>query len=217
VPAFAPRLDILPPAQRALWDELGAVPAGFTLYRGTAVALHLGHRESIDFDFFCDTPLDPSWPPPALSLLAEAIVTQREPDTYSCIVNRDGPVRLSFFGVPRLPRLRPALRAPGNGLPVADLMDLAGTKAAVVQRRAEDKDYLDIDAMLTDGRIDLPTALSAAQALYGHGFNPLATLKALTYFQDGTVTRLATAVRQRLVAACRAVDLDALPLVQARR
>lgn len=48
---FQPRLDILPPAQRALWDELGGLPHGFVLYGGTALALRLGHRQSIDFDF----------------------------------------------------------------------------------------------------------------------------------------------------------------------
>ena len=49
---FSPRLDILPPPQISLWPELGQVPADFALYGGTALALHLGHRESIDFDFF---------------------------------------------------------------------------------------------------------------------------------------------------------------------
>src|SRR6202034_2462988 len=49
---FSPHLEILPPAQRELWRELDQVPAEFTLYGGTAIALHLGHRQSVDFDFF---------------------------------------------------------------------------------------------------------------------------------------------------------------------
>jgi hypothetical protein len=52
MPTFQPRLDILPPAQRALWLELDATPGHFTLYSGTALALRLGHRQSFDFDFF---------------------------------------------------------------------------------------------------------------------------------------------------------------------
>ena len=48
---FTPRLDILPPPQRRLWDELAAIPPEFVLYGGTAIALHLGHRQSVDFDF----------------------------------------------------------------------------------------------------------------------------------------------------------------------
>ncbi len=56
---LAPRLDILPPPQRRLWDELSDVPPEFVLYGGTALALHLGHRTSVDFDFFGNKPLDP--------------------------------------------------------------------------------------------------------------------------------------------------------------
>ena len=56
---FKPRMDMLPPAQRRLWPELRRAPGlGFTLYGGTAIALRLGHRTSVDFDFFSDKPLD---------------------------------------------------------------------------------------------------------------------------------------------------------------
>jgi hypothetical protein len=162
---FSPRLDILPPPLLRLWGELAAVPAEFVLYCGTAIALHLGHRQSVDFDFFGNRPLDPMQLVPEMAFLAGATVTQREPNTFSCLVDRGGVVKLSFFGLPGIPRLSPPLIAPGNGLQVASLLDLAGMKASVVQMRAEAKDYLDIDAILTDGRIDLPTALAGAQAI----------------------------------------------------
>ena len=55
---YTPRLDILPVAQRALWPRLSEVPKDFVLYGGTAIALHLAHRQSIDFDFFAATPFD---------------------------------------------------------------------------------------------------------------------------------------------------------------
>jgi Nucleotidyl transferase AbiEii toxin, Type IV TA system len=210
---LAPRLDILPPPQRRLWDELAAVPPEFVLYGGTAVALQLGHRQSVDFDLFGNRPLDPANLMPAIPFLAGVIVTQREPNTFSCIVDRGGQVRLSFFGLPGIPRLTPPLVAPDNGLQVASLLDLAGMMASVVQMRAEAKDYLDIDAILADGRVDLPMALAAGRAIYGPAFNPLATLKALAYFEDGTVKRLPADVRNRLLSATRTVDLDRLPVI----
>jgi hypothetical protein len=210
---FAPRLDILPPPQRRLWDELVAVPAEFVLYGGTAIALQLGHRQSADFDFFGNRPLDPIHLVPAIPFLAAATITQREPDTLSCVVDRGGAVKLSFFGLPGIARLSPPLIAPDNGLQVASLLDLAGMKVSVVQMRAEAKDYLDIDAILGDGRIDLPTALASARAIHGPAFNPLATLKALAYFGDGNLRGLPQAVRDRLVQAARAVDLDRLPII----
>ena len=210
---FAPRLDILPPSQRQLWAELAAVPASFVLYGGTAVALHLGHRRSIDFDFFGNQPFEPAQLAAAIPFMTAATITQQAPNTLSGIVDRGGPVKLSFFGVPGLPRLAPPLVAPDNGLHVAALLDLAGTKAAVVQQRAEAKDYRDLDAILRDRRIDLPTALAAAAAMYGATFNPQLTLKALSYFDDGNLPRLARATKDRLAQAAREVDLDRLPVI----
>jgi hypothetical protein len=210
---FKPRLDILPKPQRRLWDELTAVPTEFVLYGGTAIALHLGHRRSVDFDFFGPRPFDPETLAASIPFLKPARITHQEANTLTVLVDRNGPVKLSFFGVPRLPRLAPSHIAPENALKIASLLDLAGTKASVVQRRAEAKDYRDIDAILQDGRIDLPTALAAAKALYGARFNPQITLKALSYFGEGTLRRLPKAVKDRLATAARAVDLDQLPTI----
>jgi hypothetical protein len=210
---FAPRLDILPKAQRRLWDELAAVPAEFVLYGGTAIALHLGHRRSVDFDFFGNQPFDPQKLTASIPFMTAAKITQREPNTLSGIVDRGGPVKLSFFGVPGLPRLAPPHIAPDNGLQIASLLDLAGTKANVVQLRAEAKDYRDIDAILRDGRIDLSTALASAQAIYGPQFNPQIALKALSFFDDGNLRRLSKATKDRLAQAVREVDLDRLPTI----
>lgn len=56
---FKPRMEILPSAQQRLWPELRpAAELGFALYGGTAIALRLGHRHSVDFDFFSEKPLD---------------------------------------------------------------------------------------------------------------------------------------------------------------
>ena len=57
--AFAPNLTILHAPQRTLWAELAATPDTFTLYGGTGLALRLGHRSSVDFDFFSNASFDP--------------------------------------------------------------------------------------------------------------------------------------------------------------
>jgi hypothetical protein len=98
---------------------------------------------------------------------------------------------------------------------VASLLDIAGTKLAVVQKRAEAKDYYyDIDALLRSG-IALSTALAAGSVVYGGSFNPLVALKALSYFDD--VPALPTDVRGRLRAAVAAVDITALPTLEPHR
>lgn len=210
---FIPRLEILPPPQRRLWPELSAVPQGFVLYGGTAITLHLGHRPSVDFDFFGNQAFDPDRLAASLRFLSDGQVIQKAENTLTCLVDRDGPVQISFFGVPGLPRLGKPVVAPDHGLRIASLIDLAGMKAAVVQKRAEAKDYVDLDALIRSGAVDLPTALVAGQAIYGRSFNPQITLKALCYFGDGDLKALPEDLKTRLVQAVRAVDLDYLPAI----
>jgi hypothetical protein len=205
-------LDILPAAQRALWPELGATPPEFTLCRDTAIALRLGHRASADFDFFGRAPFDPDCLLAALPYLAGARILQREENTLTCLVTRGGPVQVSFFGLPTIGRIEAPTPVEGPGFLIASLIDLAGMKAPVLQKRAQAKDYLDIDALITAG-IDLPKALAVGRAIYGTAFEPQITVKALTYFGDGDLPTLPAPVRRRLIAAATAVDLDALPRI----
>jgi hypothetical protein len=93
------------------------------------------------------------------------------------------------------------------------LIDLAGTKAAVVQVRPEAKDYIDLDTLISAGGISLPMALTAAQKLYGVSFNPQITLKALSYFEDGNLRSLPEDTKARLAGTARDVDLDRLPVL----
>ena len=204
-------LDLLSPAQRRLWDELGDVPPQFTLYGGTAIALYLGHRESIDFDFFGSESFNPQRLYAAVPFLKGAKIAQQAANTLTCLVERDGNVQVSFFGVPDMTVLRAPFTFPDNGVRIASLIDLAGMKAAVVQQRAEAKDYLDLHALIHQEVVDLPTALAAASRIYPDSFQPQLTLKALTYFDDGDLHTLPETVRSGLVEAVRTVDLDRLP------
>ena len=85
---FAPNLDILPPAQRAIWPLLGpAVELGLVLYGGTAIALQLGHRTSIDFDFFTDQPLDKAEIRHRFAFMESATVLRDELNTLTVITD----------------------------------------------------------------------------------------------------------------------------------
>lgn len=196
-----------------LWQELAGVPSNFTLYGGTAVALHLGHRQSVDFDFFGTTEINTALIYRDIPFLRGAQIIQQERNTLTCVVDRDGPVKVSFFGVPGIKSIEPPLTVVENGLKVASLIDLAGMKAAVVQHRAEAKDFLDLDAIM-DAGIGLPTALAAAGLIYGSQFNPQISLKALSYFDDGDLATLSEVVKGRIVKAVGTTNLDCLPTVK---
>ena len=211
---FDPRLEILPAAQRALWVRLGEIPTEFVLCGGTAIALQLGHRQSIDFDFFGSRTFDPDQLYSRLPFLSGASVLQQAANTLTCRVGHEDPVIVSFFGVPALRRVAPPLIARENGLRIASLLDLAGMKAAAVQQRAEAKDYIDLHALMGAG-IDLPAALAAARVIYGQRFNPQLTLKALSFFGDGDLPSLPTNLQKGIVEAVKLVDLGRLPTFEA--
>ncbi len=207
---FTPNLDTLPTGQRALWPELAATPETFTLYGGTALALRLGHRTSVDFDFFSNASFDADDLARRIPYIRDAERVQVGPNTLTCRVERGGPVLVSFFGDLGLGQVAAPEQVQDTGLRVASLLDIAGTKAAVVQKRAEVKDYIDVDALLRHG-VDLPTMLAAGAVVYGRKFNPLITLKALSFFDD--VTSLPGEVRERLTRAVEAVDVTKLPVL----
>lgn len=205
-----PRLEVLPPAQRRLWDELGGTPRHFTLYGGTALALKLGHRQSIDFDFFSEETFDAQLLAATIPYLKNARL-ELAPNTINAMIDCDGPVRVSLFGglSRRLVRRPEILSNPD--ITIASTIDIAATKLAAVLSRSEAKDYVDIHAIVTMTEVDLAQALAAAKHAYGSRFNTYAALRTLSYFGDGDLHKVPGRTRRELTAAVRAVDLDRLP------
>lgn len=207
---FEARVDTLPEPQQRFWPELQWTPKEFVLYGGTALVLRLGHRQSEDFDFFSTSPFDPARLHKRIAYLRGAEVVQRLENTLTCLLDRRGEIHVSFFGGLSLNRIEDADIAAGPDIKVASLLDLAATKAEVVQSRASAKDYIDIDALIQAG-ITLAQALGAAQAVYGESFNPLLTLKALTFFGDGDLQTVPTDIQKRLRRAVQETDLEHTP------
>lgn len=204
-------LSVLPSPQRALWDELSSIPEEFVLYGGTAIALQLGHRQSVDFDFFARADIDPLRLIERIDFLAGSESLQLEANTLTVRVHRSGPVLVSFFGVPRLPLLRPPVVHRQAPIALGSLLELGGMKALVVQKRAEAKDYLDIHALLTQAKLDLAELLAAAAQLYGSSFTPEITLKSLCFYDDGNLSTLPNGIRRDLRLAIRSCDPRSLP------
>ena len=211
------RLDVLPAAQRSLWPQLASLPRSFVLYGGTALALRLGHRTSIDFDFFAHDPLDHATLERTLSWLREGEALQEEANARTVLVRTDhGSVKVSLFGNIAFGRVgEPELTEDGT-LSVASLLDLAGTKVKALLQRVEAKDYLDVAALL-DAGVPIEAILGAARALFGPSFNPLIAQKTLAYFEGGDLASLPADVKRTLTThATRDVEVSALPKRSAR-
>lgn len=148
--------------------------------------------------------------------LRDGKVTLLRGNTLTVALDRSGPVSVSFFGGLGLTRVSSPDSADDNGVQVASLLDVAGCKMAVVQTRAEGKDYRDIAALLEHG-VSLGKALAAAKAIYGGQFDPRTTLRALSYFADGDLPKLPGAVQSALRTAAAGVKLDELPALVGKR
>lgn len=204
--SFDPKLDVLPVAQQQIWNALAAAPRlGFVLYGGTAIALHLGHRRSIDFDFFRSEPLEKNQLQAKFAFVKGAAVLQETPDTQVILAEMPaGSVKVSFFGNIGFGRVRDPLRTSDGILLVASLDDLMATKLKAILDRAEAKDYRDIAAMISAG-VSLSAGLSAFREMFDG--EPAQVLRAIGYFKDGDLKTMSQADQQLLRRARDAVEV----------
>jgi len=186
---FDPKTNILPKAQQEIWPLLAPVQRlSFVLYGGTAVALHLGHRISVDFHFFRTGPLDKRNIETSLSFMRDAQTIQEDENTLVVIAPmQSGPVKLSFFGAIAIGRINEPLRTRDGTLLVASLEDLLATKLKAIMDRAEAKDYRDISVMVSAGT-SLERALGGFAKMYGK--DPGLPLRAMGFFKDGDLASL---------------------------
>ena len=199
---FSPHWEVLPAAQGEIWTALaGSAELGLVLYGGTAVALRLGHRSSIDFDFFTEKPLNREALANAFAFIARSEVIQDRPDTLTVLapVGQDR-VRVSFFGGIAMGRAGVPELTPGSTVEVASPLDLLATKLKVMQQRIEVKDYWDVAALLRSG-VQLEMGLAAARAMYYPTFEPSEAARALTYFEGGDLSSLAENDKAILIGA----------------
>ena len=209
-----PKLSILPAAQREILPHLAPAPKlGFVLYGGTAIALHLGHRESLDFDFFRSDSLDKDQLRTAFSFVRGAAVLRDTPDTLVILAEMpSGAVKVSLFGGIGFGRVNDPLQTSDGTLLVASLDDLMATKLKATLDRAEAKDYRDIAEMISVG-VPLAAGLSAFSQMFNG--EPAKVLRALGYFKDGDLNTL-NAVDRKIL--CDARDLvGRLPEVHVKR
>ncbi len=215
---FKACMQILPPGQQGLWPELASVTAaGFVLYGGTAIALRLGHRTSVDFDFFSEQALDRESIGAIAPFVRRATVIQDERNTLSVLMpvaeEEATQVKVSFFGTIGFGRVGEPEFTEDGVLQVASMDDLLATKLKVILQRAEAKDYRDIAAIIGSGA-DLLTGLAAARELFGKTFQPSESLKALTFFADGDLATLTN--REKTILIYAASTVRELPLVSIR-
>lgn len=116
----------------------------FRLFGGTALALQLGHRISVDADFICDN----TFKKKELTHHLEQIF----PDTVSNIVEGDlgvfakvGGIKIDFLSWNK-PFIRPQIEM--DDIRLMHVEEIAAHKLYAILNRGEKKDYVDIACLL---------------------------------------------------------------------
>lgn len=171
--------DILDEERVNILPRLSFLKDRFYLAGGTGLALQLGHRDSVDFDFFTKQSLDTfNLYKGLLQVFGQENVskTLEEKDTLNVILN--GNIKLSFFSYP-YPLLEPLIQE--DFLNIANIIDVGCMKLSAIVNRAQEKDYIDLYFILK--QISLVTLLSKAkEKMPDLDYNLI--LKSLIYFDD---------------------------------
>ena len=176
--------ELLPEGAIPVASILAQWPAmqQFYLAGGTGLALHLGHRQSRDLDFFTRDPRDEL---PSLNgqeeVLAQFGTVEREMDTTEQKQWRLDGISVTLLAYPFAHHFPYQM---WRGLSVADARDIAIHKAYTVGRPAQARDYLDLHAVLTHGLLSFEELIRWAQETYQEAFSPRLFLQQLTYTQD---------------------------------
>ena len=169
---------VLEDGQKKLLPLVGRFFADFYLAGGTAIALQLGHRRSIDFDLF--TPRAISQPKIRKIIIKNNHIDRviiDEKDEYTLIV--DG-IKLTFLHYPF--NIKPSKKFDGY-IQLPDLSTLAAMKAYALGRRAKWKDYVDL-YWIMENNCGIVKIIRKAKEIFGAEFNEKNFRRQIAYFKD---------------------------------
>lgn len=169
-----------------LFPKLGAFK-GFYLAGGTALALHIGHRVSVDFDLFTRASIPRSLLPKVKKAFSGFSVKDSVNNSDELTVWVDG-VKCTFLRYPYAVQQKTVAY---RGVPLLSVADIAVTKAYTIGRRGYFKDYVDMYYILKEEHTRLRHIIARAQKVYGDDFNDRLFLEQLVYLDDVKETNIA--------------------------
>jgi len=172
--------EVLVPDQTQLLAQLSSVSQkwGAYLAGGAAIALQLGHRRSVDFDWFTRRTLPPAQLVQDLEALKVPLdVRQNKEGTF---LARVGGVDFSVFRYKYELVGRPVTY---QGCEVASLQDIAAMKMTAIVQRAVKRDYVDLHLLFSTGNLSLREVIATMERKFA-GLDPAVAVRAMTYFKD---------------------------------
>ena len=170
--------QILNDKQLELLPLLKQYKREYYLVGGTAIALYIGHRRSIDFDLFKYSALNRKRNLDKISKEGYQFVLTRNVEEQQNLIVND--VKLTFFQYPF--EISP-INTFEDTVKLPSLLDLASMKAYALGRRSKWKDYVDL-CILLDRHFTFKEICGRANEIYGQMFSEKLFRSQLSYFDD---------------------------------
>ncbi len=175
-------LNILSKEQKDILPVLQHFHKDYVLVGGTAIALLLGHRESIDFDLFTFKNKNQFKTFDEIQKINNFSISKiRELREQSHFILNE--VKVTFFNYPYLIKSKYLI----DKVRVPDLLTLAAMKAFALGRRAKWKDYIDLYFILESG-VSIQEIINRTKLLVNTDtstiFNDRIFIEQLTYYDD---------------------------------
>lgn len=171
--------EALKEQSKPIFSQLKQFPE-FYLAGGTALALQIGHRVSVDFDLFSDYEIEKA----LLSRVKKAYpssavnMSVNNPDELTLFIAN---TKVTFLYYP-FPTLFDAIVY--EGIKLLSVKELAATKAYTIGRRGSYKDYIDLYFVFSEKHATLDEVVELAKRKYGDEFNARLFLEQLIYLVD---------------------------------
>lgn len=152
----------------------------YHLVGGTALALQIGHRVSVDFDMFCDKEIDKKLFIKVKKIFSDHKIKPAVNNIDELTLFIDD-IKTTFFNYQYKPRLK-LLKY--EGVRVLDKKEIAASKAFTIGKRGAYKDYVDLYFLLSGNHVTLQEIIDLANKKYKHDFNDRLFLEQLVYLDD---------------------------------
>lgn len=170
--------EVLNDKQLELLPIMASFRKEYYLVGGTAIALHIGHRRSIDFDMFKPSAINHK---KNLDRITQAgypcTVTRRVTEQMNLIVNE---VKVTFFQYP-FP-INPTEKFE-TYFKLPSLLQLAAMKAYALGRRSKWKDYVDLFFLLKE-HFSIEEISQCATGIFGELYSEKMFRAQMCYFED---------------------------------
>ena len=163
------------------WDLLPLINSfkrEYYLVGGTAIALYIGHRRSIDFDLFKKSTINHKKNIDKItSFNLTFTITRKVSEQMNLIVNG---VKITFFEYPF--DIKPE-KSLDRQIKLPSLLDLAAMKSYALGRRSKWKDYVDLYFLIKD-YFTIEDISKRAIKIFGELFSEKLFRAQLIYFDD---------------------------------